>query len=36
MEKFLLDTHVVLWAASEPSKLTEKVIMTTRSAGGHD
>lgn len=24
MEKFLLDTHVVLWVASDPSKLSEK------------
>lgn len=25
MEKFLLDTHIILWMASNPSKLTEKV-----------
>jgi len=25
MEKYILDTHVVLWMTSDPSKLTEKV-----------
>ena len=25
MDKFLLDTHVVLWVASDPSKITDKV-----------
>ena len=25
MEKFLLDTHVILWIASDPSKITDKV-----------